>query len=1751
MSASTANRGAHVAIVGLACRFPKAANVGEFWSNLANARDCISRFTEAERESPGGIDDRSSRALRVLAHGAVENIDLFDAQLFGFSANEATITDPQQRLSLEVAWQCMLDAGLSPRLSTASVGVFTSSSSSSYLINELLPRPERNMSAGGATLLIRNDKDHTASLIAYKLGFTGPALNVGCGCSGGLAAVHLGVQHLRTWQCDVALCGAASILVPQKQGHLVFANGIYSHDGYCRVFDQSATGTVGGAGVGFLALKRLEDAVRDGDRIYATIIGSAMNNDGNAKVGYTAPSLDQQAAAVVMAHSVSDVSGDTITMLEAHGTGTIMGDPIEVRALTRAFSHSTEERSFCAIGSVKSNIGHADVAAGVAGLIKTALALKHAVIPATLHCSQPNPQLCLDESPFYINTSARRWEPRRGVRRAGVNSLGMGGTNVHVVLEEYAQQPEAPVWTSDCYIFLMSAHTQEALNRWEASLQSFVSADAALDAGSLAYTLAMRRPSMKVRSSVVASDASELQERLASLGSLPAQQPRARFVLVLGPGASGTALPPAFMTHGCAYQIERLELAAVKAGHRAVAGISMQALACAAWFRQMGMRFDAVVGLGPTTLAALVASAAMDMNDATRRLVAGDLALSADELRERRRGNEVPVFLSDIRSADAVNRADLRDFWESLSREWHEETSDGTDLYIFDPFNAYGSAAQIQAAARVTGAARLIGAASIGSRDMLDAIAAIWRSGIELDWRCLYPPPTRRWIDLPEYPLQRQRYWIGSAVSDSAPRVDDPVTLARERYGEYSRPPHFVPLASHQGLEQGLDDLCRLAFARFVGPLADDPEVDASQLAIRLGVHLRHRRFFGSLWRRFAQQPLPVSELHPAADALKARYPAFSPLIELLRALGEALPVNMTEPVEAAYGFNEALNDGTLQRILSMRPAFSNVEACCRAAASVATQLAEQRDARPLRILEVGAGRMIFTQFMEELIRAGRVEYWITDVNGDVVKKAAHLAETRGLKVHTGVIDITRPLEDQNPDAVGFDVIVALNVLHVCSKVDIALGNLRAGLADGGRLMIMEAVSDPLWMTFIWGWSEGWWNFDAGERTDSPLMGREAWRAALDRLRPSATVEFHEDHGGDTALWVSRFDEAARPHTQSSSVAALTERETSPDEWLHKPCFVRQPRPNRGVPASRGTWIALVDSEQERPDPLLADFRREFRVISVYPGSSFARLGETSYRVNPTSLDDLRAFFIAVRDELPERFDILFSWRLSQEGEREGIPENHRRFYSMLALARAIGEEVAGKCAITVLTRGLHFVTGAERLEPLEALVAAAAKIVPREYWNCTCRVIDVDDRDALGAETRTMIKGLATAPDGPPSLAVRGGSHWIPWYSPVSVLHAQAVPQRLRREGSYVIFGGLGGLGFSIARFLAEHFAARLLLVGRSADAADPHTAAKVDEIRRLGGECGVFAADVTVAADVDAALAEAEQSFGAIHGLVHSAGEIDGGGVIHTRTVEQTAANLAPKVLGPQVLAAAIGSRAIDFFVMFSSIGSTLYKLKFGEVGYVAGNDFLVSFAQALARDAHYFVQVIQWTDWDDVGMWSRARSAMRSNYTTRSGQGDGLAADLLRPLTYEEGISLFARALQTDEPHLLVSVRPLEMLLRLHDQYQSTEYGPYLDRLGLARRSPEPADTASELPDPAEKGIGVLRSIWEEVIGCKVEHDSDFFALGGDSLLALRVISRVAEEYKVSLPLSAFFSSSTLQDMYTYVDNLRWAAAEQNSV
>ncbi|HEX8708755.1 MAG TPA: polyketide synthase, partial [Pyrinomonadaceae bacterium] len=432
-----------IAVVGLAGRFPKSRNIDEFWRNLRDGVEMISFFTDEDLialgVNPALLDDPAF----VKAKAYLEGIDLFDAWFFGYSPREAEIMDPQQRFFLECAWEALEHAGYNSETYDGPIGVFAGVTMNSYLFNNLYANSEVVASVGGFQTIMSNDKDHLPTRVSYKLNLKGPSVNVQTTCSTSLVAVHLACQSLLNGECDMALAGGVSITVPQKMGYFYQADGIVSPDGHCRTFDAEASGTIAGNGVGIVVLKRLADAIADGDTIHAVIKGSAINNDGSDKVGYTAPSVSGQAAVILEAQAIAGVDPETISYIEAHGTATPIGDPIEIAALEQAFRTQTDKRSFCAIGSVKSNVGHLDAAAGVTGLIKTILSLRHRQLPPSLHFHEPNPKIDFASSPFFVNDRLRSWQSNGTPRRAGVSSFGIGGTNAHVIVEEAPAMEES------------------------------------------------------------------------------------------------------------------------------------------------------------------------------------------------------------------------------------------------------------------------------------------------------------------------------------------------------------------------------------------------------------------------------------------------------------------------------------------------------------------------------------------------------------------------------------------------------------------------------------------------------------------------------------------------------------------------------------------------------------------------------------------------------------------------------------------------------------------------------------------------------------------------------------------------------------------------------------------------------------------------------------------------------------------------------------------------------------------------------------------------------------------------------------------------------------------------------------------------------------------------------------------------------------------------------------------------------------
>jgi acyl transferase domain-containing protein len=528
-----------IAIVGLAGRFPNAQTLDEFWQNVRAGVESLDTFSERDLDAAGVDEGLRSNPLFVRKGTVLEGAELFDAAFFGLSPREAQIIDPQHRIFLECAWQAMEHAGYAPGTIDGAVGVYAGASMNTYALAKILRNKTLIDAVGGYQLMLGNDKDFLCTRVSYKLGLRGPSMTIQTACSTSLVAVEVACRALQSRECDMALAGGVSLNFPERSGYLYMDGMIMSPDGHCRPFDAAAAGTRAGAGAGIVVLKRLADAIGDRDTIHAVIIGAAVNNDGGDKIGYTAPSVDGQVEVIATAQALAGADPRTISYIEAHGTATPLGDPIEISALTQVFRASTADVGFCRIGSLKANLGHLDAAAGVAGLIKTVLALRHRQIPPLVNFRAASPQLDLDRSPFVASAEGVAWPDGATPRRAGVSSFGIGGTNAHVVLQEAPPTgPELPGQATQ--LLVLSARTATGLAQAAANLTDHLETNPDVPLGDVAWTLQVGRRAFAHRRVLAVNDATQAVSLL--------RQPRA--TAVFDAVHEGGARPIAFLFSG-------------------------------------------------------------------------------------------------------------------------------------------------------------------------------------------------------------------------------------------------------------------------------------------------------------------------------------------------------------------------------------------------------------------------------------------------------------------------------------------------------------------------------------------------------------------------------------------------------------------------------------------------------------------------------------------------------------------------------------------------------------------------------------------------------------------------------------------------------------------------------------------------------------------------------------------------------------------------------------------------------------------------------------------------------------------------------------------------------------------------------------------------------------------------------------------------------------------------------------------------
>lgn len=818
-----------IAIIGMAGKFPGAKSIDEFWYNLENKVDVRKEYPDEELIAEG-ISLELLRDPNYIKCGyQLDDLEWFDAEFFNISPKEAAIIDPQQRLFLECVWEGLEMSGYDPASYEGRIGLYAGSKMNSYLLNNIYPfqsKSSANNTFDSFELLLGNDKDYLTSRVSYKLNLKGPSIVVQTACSTSLVAVHLASEALLNGDCDMAIAGGVSVRVPVKHGYYYQESAILSPDGYCKPFSDQANGTVEGNGLGIVVLKRFEDAINDADSILAVIRSSAVNNDGGVKVGFTAPGSEGQINVISEALEIAGIEPDSISLVEAHGTGTPLGDPIEAAALKEVYDIEAEKAGSCALGSVKSNIGHLDTAAGIASLIKVTLSLKKRVLVPSLHFRELNTKIDFSNSRFYVNTETKPWESGGQPGRAGVSSFGIGGTNAHVILEE-APIRKSDISSSSYHLLILSTKSESALLQASENLLSYLKKTPDVNMADVAFTLQRGRRHFEYRRTVVCQHRDEAIEKLADIATNK---------IVNSVGALTIAqvdIQDSFLQnfyelyaqnecfHGlidicaqtivevCPINLVNLIKQAEPINNLVYASFVQFSLqyALAKWFVNLGLYPNQLVGEATTGLVCGCLAEVFSLKEAYCILASclGEKQPSGWEKKISFRCPQIPIYLGEPSHQVTDDEAVSLEYWQAI---WTSKKCFGFTAATFAQENPgvlieLGEGEYCRRICSQDPSANWPKIFDIGPQDkisvslmkhVLNLLGQLWVHGFKINWEGVYGSEQRLRLHLPTYPFERKRYWI------DAPKVENklanpPTGKSKyEKSGEkYKQTSYLVP----------------------------------------------------------------------------------------------------------------------------------------------------------------------------------------------------------------------------------------------------------------------------------------------------------------------------------------------------------------------------------------------------------------------------------------------------------------------------------------------------------------------------------------------------------------------------------------------------------------------------------------------------------------------------------------------------------------------------------------------------------------------------------------------------------------------------------------------------------------------------------------------------------------------------------------------------------------------------------------------
>lgn len=1611
MSGEPEHRG--VAIIGMACRFPGAHNPSAFWKNLCDGVDSIRHFDEAELLNAGVSQSELNRDDYVKASPVLDDIDKFDAAFFEYSPREARLMDPQQRLLLEIAWHAFEDAGYVPGEIAQRVGAFVGSGGvvSSYL----LAQAALHGGTTGGVEHLANDKDFLSTKLSYKLGLTGPSVNVQTACSTALVATHMACQSILDGECEMAIAGGSVVRVPHLEGYIHRAGDILSPDGRCRAYDAEAEGTVFGSGAGIVVLKHVEDAIADGDRIYAVILGSAINNDGGEKLSYTASSTTGQQQAMDAAFAAAEVSPSSIGYVEGHGTGTVVGDPLEVEALRRCFSADANATpGSCYLGSVKTNIGHLEQAAGIASLIKATLSVYHQKIPQTLNFNTPNPRMGLDRTPFSIPTQTEDWPTRETPRRAAVNSLGLGGTNAFAVLQQapVIEEKNSIAPSRPSHLLALSAHSKPALlnlaTQWREHLQDLEN-DQQLSNG--CYSATRYRKRFKHRLAVTAADASGLIEKLARVGEpVTAEPSKAKLAFLFpGQGAQRADMARQFYDGEPAFRaafdqvskrlLEKFDLDIVAAlydpahaeelDHTRLSQPAIFAVefALASMLQNWGLKPHAVLGHSVGAYAAAVVAGIYEVDTATdliahRARIMGDLppggamcALFADvptvqEICDKVDGVAIATMNSPVSTVVAGEESAVQQAIEMAAKADIPARQLPVSHAFHSPLMQPAVTPFKKEVDKVDAAAPQISFVS----DMTGEVLVDAPDGDYLSQHILRPVNFAKGLE------ELRRLGCTDFIEvgpGSALRSFTAASAANLEAKASSQ--HLYGMLDDQGQDHATasDTLGRLFergypvdFDTYYGdgtPLrADIPTYPFDRQRYWLDQNANGGRQ-GASNVAGQQLKLPGASAVPGAAAhfqtsVSGSSPGWLPHHKVYETI--------TLPVAAALvGFMEAAQPHlTPDEFVEIRD-LTYQEACL-------VQQPEEGGPATENLLnfetpgdfEAGTAKLYGLRSTEGADWQTHCEAKLTRTKMEPrsVGDLRHLQRQHERQISPATyyraldqLGLNYDVGFRNLQQIFLGEQSALGLVTLSSEMPKLDSPMHPALLDACLHLFPAATGEygdfgdiaDLNTTYLPITIERFAVYrDVPEQVWSHCRARADDQVAGERY--CVDIDVYAEDGTPVATL------AGLTIKQFTREAFLPEEADNVANWLYGVDWVACPslEASEGTESSNaGQWLVISDEPNEVGD-LLKSFEvhdQSFEILS----SDQVKDGQELPLVSGQAI---RGIINAAA---------LSSRPLALLNSADLTAETQRQFDLSQAVLKLASETLADadvQPKIWYLTRGAQ--APVETLlggEAIQAVLWGHGRAIAQEHPNVWGGLIDIDEQtrgDDIVAELLA-----ADLPDTEDQIALRQGERYAPRLARRDFdAYLGPVHPPIKPDASYLITGGLGALGLKVAQWLVEEQGARhLWLVSRRS----PNEEAQADiaALEELGASIHVVSADIANSSDVAQMVTKINDQGPSLDGLFHCAGLLDDGIMIEMEW-ERYHRVTAAKIEGSWTLHQVTEKMGLNHFVLFSSILSVIGSM--GQLNYVAGNAFLDSLVNYRRRLGLPAV-AMNWGPWENAGL------------------------------------------------------------------------------------------------------------------------------------------------------------------------------------